>query len=186
MIVYFKIWSWMKFIFYCISWYAIKWSSFSIIFQNMHWNESLNNSVFQNMILNEHLIISYGEISYKMSLGWYCIQKYDMNWYFILYHIYRYSRKWSEFLGFFKEKSGVSGRIGSSFFWKASATGGSGTHRGENVPAAGGDSASGRAKGLSAQCDAVCAVLKKVYICRRIREIDDAWFASSAGRAHPF
>ena len=26
----------------------------------------------------------------------------------------------------------------------------------------------------SAQCDAVCAIWKKVYICRRIGEIDDA------------
>ena len=38
----------------------------------------------------------------------------------------------------------------------------------------------------SAQCDAVCAIWKKVYICRRIGEIDGARFASSAGRAHPF
>ena len=31
-----------------------------------------------------------------------------------------------------------------------------------------------RRKRRSAQCDAVCAIWKKVYICRRIGEIDDA------------
>ena len=116
--VYFKIWYWMKFIFYCISKYDDKWISFSIVFQNIDWKEALNSIVFQNIVLNELLIISYGEISYKMNLGWYCIQKYDMNRCFIFHRIYRYSKKWSKCLGFFKEKSGVSGRIGPSFFEK--------------------------------------------------------------------
>ena len=31
-----------------------------------------------------------------------------------------------------------------------------------------------RRKRRSAQCDTVCAIWKKVYICRRIGEIDDA------------
>ena len=64
--------------------------------------------------------------------------------------------------------------------------GGAGVSGGEKGRARGAEGPFRRDGWLSASCGAACTVLKKVYICRRIREIDGARFASSAGRAHPF